>query len=204
MNKRILSDNAYQSGAASDQPHASTPPDLAAALRSVGARARKSVTEGYATNRYFPSASQNALEPPSRGGQLFRSAHDTLREVYSSPHLQFSNSSSSKKRSLNLGNPDEERGTHSDTEMDAEPTVPQNNSNASNRVVKPLRKSRARALMQTQSLPTNAFQFSGGSVTETSTSMLDSIGEKHVYDDDDWSAEAFQSSGISSFQPGSP
>ncbi|KAF7433426.1 hypothetical protein PC9H_005378 [Pleurotus ostreatus] len=212
MNKRVLTDETYQSNVeSSNQCPASTPADLAAALRSVGARARKSVTEGYPTSRFQASAASSlpAKARTSSGTALFRSANDTLREVYSNAHYQSPCSSSSKKRArpdAGQSHSDDERHakSDSDTEMNIEPTDSFIPSRTDGRVVRPLRKTR-RALMQTQSLPTDVFRFSGGSVTETPDLVplnpLTEIGEKDT--EEDWSTDNFHPASVSSFQPAS-
>ncbi|KAF4574628.1 hypothetical protein EYR36_005976 [Pleurotus pulmonarius] len=209
MNKRVLTDETYQSNVeSSNQRPASTPADLAAALRSVGARARKSVTEGYPTSRVQASAASSlpAKARTSSGTALFRSANDTLREVYSNAPYQSPCSSSSKKRAHAESRSDDELHAKpdSDTEMSIEPTdsfIPSRNDG---RIVRPLRKTR-RALMQTQSLPTDAFRFSGGSVTETPDLVplnpLTAIGERDA--EDDWSTDNFHPASVAPFQPAS-
>lgn len=166
------------------------------------------MTEGYATSRFQASAASSlpAKARTSSGTALFRSANDTLREVYSNAPYQSPCSSSAKKRAHPESRSDDELHAKpdSDTEMNIEPTDSFIPSRTDGRVVRPLRKTR-RALMQTQSLPTDVFRFSGGSVTETPDLVplnpLTAIGERDT--EDDWSTNNFHPASVSPFQPAS-
>ncbi|KAL0949967.1 hypothetical protein HGRIS_009987 [Hohenbuehelia grisea] len=200
--KRVLTDDLYTSSAASSNPLSMyTPPDLAAALRNVGARARKHVTEGYTTERY--SASAPSRLPLSRatstGGDIFRSANDTLREVFSgaaAPQIPSHIMAPSKKRSLeeaDVGTYEAAIDEDGDGAMSLDPTndFPTTGldvGGARNRPMKPLRKPR-RTFGKAQSLPTDAFMFSGGSMQQSETrSGLAPVTERLPdTDEDDWS-----------------
>ncbi|KAJ7179145.1 hypothetical protein C8R46DRAFT_626685 [Mycena filopes] len=136
-------------------PHASTPPDLALQLRSVGSRVRKTVMEGYSTQRSAPSSPTKA--PPR--ADIFTSAIDTLHDVFGSAptHPPIS----PRKRAREHDSDDYESGDKmavdseaggGDAESDGETVIILDSRGA--RPVKPRPR---RPLMQTQSLPTDVF-----------------------------------------------
>ncbi|KAI5120679.1 hypothetical protein M0805_006968 [Coniferiporia weirii] len=92
--KRVLTEDAHSAFRASRSPYNGIiSDDLTARLQNIGSRVRKCVNEGYATTRFGsvpptpfsspvkPSSTSNA----SSGSPIFRSANDTLFNVFSSP-----------------------------------------------------------------------------------------------------------------------
>ncbi|KAJ6613461.1 hypothetical protein B0H10DRAFT_232302 [Mycena sp. CBHHK59/15] len=133
-----------------------TPADLALQLQSVGARVRKNVMEGYSTHRYG-SAPSSPTKPIQRA-EIFSSANDILRDVYSSasalppisPRKRAREDDADHEFVDSMAVDAEVEGTESDGE-----TVIILDPRGS-RPVKPKPRSR-RALMQTQSLPSGLF-----------------------------------------------
>ncbi|KAF8195906.1 hypothetical protein K438DRAFT_1826718 [Mycena galopus ATCC 62051] len=133
-----------------DATHPSTPADLALQLRSVGARVRKNVMEGYTR-----SAPSSPTKSPPRAA-IFTSANDILRDVYGStrstpfppsPKKRAREDDSDHESGDNMPVDSEaERGD--DIESDGETVIILDSRGA--RPVKPRPR---RPLMQTQSLP---------------------------------------------------
>ncbi|KAL1747215.1 hypothetical protein HDZ31DRAFT_80582 [Schizophyllum fasciatum] len=157
--KRPLTDTCYTTSAASNVP----PPtgaseDLAAALRNIGSRVRRNVTEGY-ISAPSPHAS------PTKGN-IFRSANDALQEALHSPSKAGSVSPRKRNRArANSVSDDDEEGNFcrakdgEDTVMadpfadtTGEPLPP---NSIFNREVKPLRKSRLPAHYSAESKPSH-------------------------------------------------
>ncbi|KAL5487664.1 hypothetical protein ACEPAI_5772 [Sanghuangporus weigelae] len=112
--KRVLTEDAHSSLCATRLHFGNfVSDDLAARLQNLGSRVRKSVNEGYATQRYggIPSVTPTPFSSPVKSisvttspqsAPIFRSANDTLLDVFSSPALCNGNASpasaSQKKR----------------------------------------------------------------------------------------------------------
>jgi len=151
--------------------------ELTARLQNVGARVRKSVTEGYrnASTPTSPYASPTKPKPtPSSEGRIFQSANDTLREVYSTlppGGYRAPQSSPNKRERARSEEPDGGTGSleNGDAEMQTSESEGDENtlpifaeldaSRGEARPVKPLKRS-GRQFGQTRSLPAGSFQFS--------------------------------------------
>ncbi|EJD01492.1 uncharacterized protein FOMMEDRAFT_158643 [Fomitiporia mediterranea MF3/22] len=95
--KRVLTEDEYSAVNAPRTPSNSIiSEDLTARLQNLGSRVRKSVNEGYATQRSgtIPSSAPTPYSSPvkcstattlSQASPIFRSANDTLYDVFSSP-----------------------------------------------------------------------------------------------------------------------
>ncbi|KAH9060888.1 hypothetical protein EDB87DRAFT_511888 [Lactarius vividus] len=195
MSKRVLTQDAHTASNLSFQSSASNiiTEDLTAQLQNVGRHIRRSVSAGYATNR-FSSASpmQDATSTPINESPIFRSTYDTLQAVYS----QFPSpipAPSDKKRmraESSVDEPEEPSGD-GDREQDDEgsDTVMQSasvigaNDLALSRPMKPLRRNR-RTFGQTMSLPATVFESRVGEETHT-------MFKADSQEEEDWSAAAF-------------
>ncbi|KAJ7781251.1 hypothetical protein B0H16DRAFT_612688 [Mycena metata] len=136
-------------------PHAATPADLALQLRSVGSRIRKTVTEGYNTQRSAPSS---PAKPPPHA-TIFTSANDVLHDIFGSAPAHPPVSPKKRAReddsdheSADSMAVDSKAGRGNDTESDGETVIILDSKGA--RPVKPRPR---RPLMQSQSLPTDVF-----------------------------------------------
>ncbi|KAG6814169.1 hypothetical protein H0H92_000845 [Tricholoma furcatifolium] len=189
--KRTLTDDPRDSLAASNLPQNSTPDDdIAARLRSIGARVRQSVTEGYIS---APSSFSRA----SSTGSIFQSARDSLREAQSLQLPAASSNAATHKRSRPQG----EQGYNSDGDVDEDQDAEMNlaalgstaqagSTCATNRPIKALRKPR-KAMLQTRSLPASTFQFSAQEYS--SNAAMNKVDEE-----DDWSTGNFAPQGLDS------
>ncbi|KIM90784.1 hypothetical protein PILCRDRAFT_811262 [Piloderma croceum F 1598] len=181
-----------------------TQDELTARLQSVGSRVRKSVMEGYITDRSasVPTSSYSSPTKPKSTprweARIFQSANDTLREVYSttggygSPHL-----SPNKRERAQSEDPDSETYPEvNDIEMQASDSgnagtsfshtfADEDATYCQSRPVKPLKGS-GRQLAQTRSLPIGSFQFSGQWQTND---RAPDLGTKTV--EEDWSNDPF-------------
>ncbi|KAF5364289.1 hypothetical protein D9756_000637 [Leucocoprinus leucothites] len=194
--KRTLTDDNQASSMQSESFNRTyTSPELIAQLRSVGPRVRKSVTEGYSTpptSRAFTKAQSTTT--------IFSSAKDINRDVFGS--------SSNLSTGPDPANPHKKRSRSadrgSDTELDqdidhdmqlSDNAVPdsQLSQNRTGRVIKPLRKHRG--MMETRSLPVEAFRFSHQPVNSVTT-MAPAAEEA----EDDWS-QTVNTSNQSTFTP---
>ncbi|KAJ6539335.1 hypothetical protein B0H19DRAFT_1178493 [Mycena capillaripes] len=158
--KRLTDERHASRAQASDAIHPSTPADLALQLRSVGSRVRKTVMEGYSTQRSTPTS---PTKSPPRAA-IFTSANDILRDVFASaPH----HPPISPKKRAREDDSDHESGDKmvvdceaergDDNESDGETVIILDSRGA--RPVKPRPR---RPLMQTQSLPSDVFGLSRG------------------------------------------
>ncbi|KAJ3801616.1 hypothetical protein GGU11DRAFT_768751, partial [Lentinula aff. detonsa] len=181
--KRVQTDNIHASNVASNNPAALShvvSPDLTAALRNVGMRARKSVLEGYALNPDPQYGTSSSRMKAMSTGTLFQSSRDVALSAQAD---QLSSLISLRKRHRSASPIDNGMdGTCNEDEpmsLDA--------GEHPERPVIPLRKS-ARAFRQTQSLPAGAlFQGQSQSVPENKLRKMDE-GE------DDWSLDLAASS----------
>ncbi|KAI9447976.1 hypothetical protein H4582DRAFT_1897535 [Lactarius indigo] len=192
MSKRVLTQDAHTASNLSFQSPASDliPEDLNAQLQNVGRRIRRSVSAGYATNRFSSASSmQDATSTPINASPIFRSSNDTLQAVYS----QFSSpipAPSDKKRMRAessveepSGDGDREQGDEgSDTVMQSASVIGANDL-ALSRPMKPLRRNR-RTFGQTMSLPASVFE---SRVGEEDHTMLKADSQE----EEDWSTAAF-------------
>ncbi|TFK43544.1 hypothetical protein BDQ12DRAFT_675149 [Crucibulum laeve] len=186
--KRLLTEEARTSSFTASQP-TSTSDDLTARLRSLGSRVRKNVTEGYAT-----PPSVHAFSKSKSTGYIFRSANDTLRDVYSTKGVSDMPISAKKRsRSASTSDHGNENSAHaSEDDEELAMQLDSRNPDASKvslflqeqrgaqRPLKPLRRPR-KAIMATQSLPSEAFRFSGSSGDQNVTTHTNDA------EDDDWS-----------------
>ncbi|KDR83755.1 hypothetical protein GALMADRAFT_236111 [Galerina marginata CBS 339.88] len=201
-NKRVLTDEVREAVLSSDQfsrsSSSGTPEDLVQRLRSVGARGRKSVLEGYKT------APSSFTKSQSTGTVIFKSMKDTLQEVYASGNASVApaiGNDISRKRSLSISDQggcdtvpqdcdmipeDNELGGELSSRVIANPII--------SRPMKPLRTSR-RSLFETQSLPSGSFAFgvSGQNLAAQSTAGINN--------EEDWSEEATLQSSDQPFEP---
>ncbi|KAF8076372.1 hypothetical protein FPV67DRAFT_1664653 [Lyophyllum atratum] len=186
--KRVLTEEARESLTDHNLCPSSTPDDLAARLRSVGSRVRKNVTEGYAST------------PPSfmkskSTGTIFRSAHDTLREVYDPLAPNCASVASHKKRGRSQGDQgydsdggvDEDRDTemgsvNQESDEEGVSIIVGPDAKSLGRPMKALRKPR-RAMLATRSLPSTSFAF-GADKLDHNLSM-------NRVEEEDWSAGNF-------------
>ncbi|KAF5388242.1 hypothetical protein D9615_000403 [Tricholomella constricta] len=167
----------------------STPDDLAARLRSVGSRVRKNVAEGYT------SAPPSFIKSNSTG-TIFRSAHDTLREVYCPPAPN-STPVVSPRKTNKRNRPQNDQGYDSDggvdEDRDAEKGMFDQDSDEDGidiilgseakklaRPMKALRKPR-RAMLATRSLPAGEFTVGDNRFNNDATM-------KRVEEEEDWSS----------------
>ncbi|KZT12545.1 uncharacterized protein LAESUDRAFT_4720 [Laetiporus sulphureus 93-53] len=173
-------------------------PDLRARLRSMASRVRKSATEGYATSApVSPTVSPAKPRLPFTQSLPFRSAHDTLRDVYSldyatNPNSSFAPSpSSTRKRKLVVLEEIEEGRSFSNT-VDRSPgedntseslVQSPNASTAQSRPTRPLRRTFRRD--STRSLPAGAFRFQG---IEAGAEVFDPL---LMQEEEDWSGASF-------------
>jgi len=173
--------------------------ELTARLQNIGARVRKSVTEGYlnASAPTSPCASPTKPKaaPPSEA-RIFQSANDTLREVYSAIPLggyRPPQSSPNKRERARSKEPDDRSPENSDAEMQiseseaAENTLPTfaefDARPGEARPVKPLKRS-GRQFAETRSLPARSFRFSSDM---QSMDRLPDLVTKSI--DEDWSED---------------
>ncbi|KAJ6515906.1 hypothetical protein C8R45DRAFT_222853 [Mycena sanguinolenta] len=167
---------------ASEQPcnatHPSTPADLALRLRSIGARTRKSVMEGYSTQ----SAPSSPVKSPPRAA-IFTSAKDTLRDVYGSSQ-SISYRPSPKKRAREEES-DHDSGDEMAVDFEAERGI---ESEGETEIIlefrhpRPIKPRPRKPLTQTQSLPA-VFGPSRGSLTDQN------LGSASQSPEDDWSLD---------------
>ncbi|KAG6850040.1 hypothetical protein H0H93_002049 [Arthromyces matolae] len=193
--KRVLTDELRESLSASNVvPSQSThDDDLAAQLRSIGARVRKNVTEGYRSPPSSFSRSQST-------GSIFQSAQDSLAQAKQSCASTNSMPASRNKRSHPLGESD--RGCESDGAADednvldmdivdtASPGTPSIYSADSTRPIKPLRR---KGMLQTRSLPSNIFALG-------ESHRINDPGMNTVKEEDDWSIGDFSPQGFESVE----
>lgn len=160
------------------------------------------VTEGYSTTRFGRSPSSPAKLSGTSNPAVFRSANDTLQAVFSSLPSGQSPSISPKKRArqeeseYELGEIDENDDTEMRSGSDGE-YLASIGHDIGHRPVKPLRKPR-RSLLETNSLPTGYFQFSGQHADAQSANMDTMMEEKSTEEEEDWST---LNSSSSQFQP---
>ncbi|KAJ7047384.1 hypothetical protein C8F04DRAFT_1058622 [Mycena alexandri] len=176
-------------------PHAATPADLALQLRNVGSRVRKTVTEGYNTQRSAPSS---PTKPPPHAA-IFTSANDVLHEIFGSapvhppisPKKRAREDDSDHESGDNMA-VDSEAGRGNDIESDGETVIILDPRGA--RPVKPRPR---RPLMQSQSLPIGVFGLSRGPLSgdNIAASMPEQIPEA------DWSANHSRTSSQPAFEP---
>ncbi|TRM67550.1 hypothetical protein BD626DRAFT_479132 [Schizophyllum amplum] len=142
--KRPLTIAGFSSNAASNiPPPTGTSADVAEALRNLGSRVRKNVTEGY---KSAPSPNMS----PSKG-DIFRSANDAMREALHSPSKagELSPRKRDRAKSGKMSDDDEARRmSDGEDAVMADPFVdtsgaPLPPQSIFNRPVKPLRKVRA-------------------------------------------------------------
>ncbi|KIY73630.1 hypothetical protein CYLTODRAFT_189581 [Cylindrobasidium torrendii FP15055 ss-10] len=149
-----------------------TDPDVAARLKSVGARVRKNVTEGYATNRYSRTHGPGARTQST--GDLFTSSSDVLADVYSNSNLKSASTPSHKHRI--------------DDSLEDIPESPNTRAfddlHLDDRPIKPLKRS---TFSKTQSLPA-AFGPSAAAVAVPSKKST-AIAEVRE-DEEDWSLQS--------------
>ncbi|KAJ3999007.1 hypothetical protein F5050DRAFT_1710084 [Lentinula boryana] len=178
--KRVQTNNIHASNVASNNPAALShvvSPDLTAALRNVGMRARKSVLEGYALNPDPQYGTSSSRMKAMSTGALFQSSRDV---ALSARPDQLSSLMSPRKRHRSASPID--NGTCNEDEP-----ISLDLGEHPGRPVKPLRKN-GRAFRQTQSLPVGAlFQGQSQSVPENKLRKMDE-GE------DDWSLDLAASS----------
>ncbi|THH19780.1 hypothetical protein EW146_g1457 [Bondarzewia mesenterica] len=206
--KRVLTDDSLSSRTSSFTTSASSliSDDLAARLQNVGTRVRKSVTEGYATDRLAPGASTSRVlsriaSTPHRsanGQPVFQSSFDIIHAVYSEP-MHSTTAPSVLKRSRGEaimdevdGDADEDEdmekgGNMADAELRIGSPYSANHVNAG-RPIKPLRRT-AREFRQTQSLPAATFRTSLISDTHDGNDTI-SFGNG-IEEEEDWSAANF-------------
>ncbi|TFK75922.1 hypothetical protein BDN72DRAFT_356891 [Pluteus cervinus] len=173
--------------------------DLMMRLRLVGPRVRKNVTEGYMSP---PSSVGRApFEKAATTGHLiFRSANDTLRDVYtrSSP---LANAPSQRKRARSVSEQERPEGDNTPSELIPTEMPPPSEAAEvkpalATRNIRPLRKTNSgRVFLQTQSLPAGVFRLGGN--TEDGA-VVTSTAVAPVAEEDDWS---FEGTGESTFQP---
>ncbi|KAG5636615.1 hypothetical protein H0H81_007412 [Sphagnurus paluster] len=194
--KRVLTNEGRESLIASSTTHqrqVNGTHDLAARLRSVGSRVRKSESQDVAEG--YTSTPPSFLKSNSTGN-IFRSASDTYREVYS-PLVPNSTPaiSTRKKRSRSTGaegyDSDEPINGERDTDMGNQDSdeeavdivVGPEAKTLGDRPIKALRKPK-KGMLATRSLPIHSFAF-GDSKLGTEEPM------KMVEEEDDWSSSNF-------------
>ncbi|KAJ3736395.1 hypothetical protein DFJ43DRAFT_1051940 [Lentinula guzmanii] len=181
--KRVQTDNIHASNVASNNPAALShvvSPDLTAALRNVGMRARKSVLEGYALNPDPQYGTSSSRMKAMSTGTLFQSSRDVALSARAD---QLSSLMSPRKRHRSASPID--NGMDGTCNEDASMSL--DAGEHPERPVKPLRKS-GRAFRQIQSLPAGAlFRGQSQSVPENKLRKMDE-GE------DDWSLDLAASS----------
>ncbi|TDL29879.1 hypothetical protein BD410DRAFT_780381 [Rickenella mellea] len=156
--KRPLTEDAHNAFLTSIQPcTAVISEDLSVRLQNIGSRVRRSVHEGYTTQRFTgatPTPYPSPVKPPatpSGGTSVFRSSNDTLIEIFSSPTRgTVPSTPSPKKRSHIEVDEDEISGPPEDVDMgdagmesDDEPIIFILGANTT-RPIRPLRKSTSR------------------------------------------------------------
>lgn len=153
------------------------------------------------------SASPGAISPFARSvstPHIFRSANDTLRDIFAQPiHEEPSTSVKKRARSVEAervaanGVETEEEPSSGDAlpdeEARTETTGPVPHPPMDGRDIKPLRKPR-RGMMVTQSLPNGLLSFGGGRAVENPPATV-----AESFEEDDWSADT--TTGLSTFQP---
>ncbi|EDR12849.1 uncharacterized protein LACBIDRAFT_323622 [Laccaria bicolor S238N-H82] len=197
--KRILTLEAHAAFAASDAPPPSTPTDLAAQLRTLGARIRSNVAQGYTTpvsNRAFVKANSTGI--------IFRSANDTLRDVYSDFERECHPSTSQNKRAhSDTDSVDEMSAVGEQLSMDLDDR--ENNDAVSTlstggetslRPKKPLRQSRS-LISRTTSLPGSLMILN--SRDQTALLTLDPAQEEE--EEEDWTVPTISCPLDQKFEP---
>ncbi|OBZ70168.1 hypothetical protein A0H81_09920 [Grifola frondosa] len=193
--KRIFMDQTRSSQAAADNPPSNgLDPDLLTRLRNVGPRVRKSesipmlylacihtdastrrvlgVTEGFPNPiPLSPDAVVTDRRLPFTQTPSFRSAKDTLRDVYSRSNSLASLSSSFNKRDHDKFEEEGEEdplASDDDVNMLSDEAGQPASKDMHPRPTKPLRSARKRTTV-TQSLPVGALQFSGGAFNSSAS-----------------------------------
>ncbi|KAJ7180071.1 hypothetical protein C8R43DRAFT_1117418 [Mycena crocata] len=187
--KRPFTDETHASRA-SNATHASTPAELALQLQSVGSRVRKNVMEGYLTQRSAPPSPTKSQQPAA---SIFTSANDVLRDVYAfappqppiSPRKRARENDSDHAGDSMAVDTEAEKGE--DTESDGETVIILDAS-----TTRPVKPRPRRALMQTQSLPTDVFGPVQGPLSERKT-----VGPPEP----DWIIQSNSSSQSPGFEP---
>ncbi|KAG2013675.1 hypothetical protein CC2G_010559 [Coprinopsis cinerea AmutBmut pab1-1] len=191
-NKRLLSIAAHQSLHVDNSLPSSTPPDLALQLRNLGARVRRNVSQGYIQ----PPSHHSSFSKSASSNSIFRSANDTLRDVYSTASASMGAKTPDPPRKRDRSCSDQEDtdevavDNHGhEMKLDAVPNIVQ-----STRIIKPLRASSRKSMSDS----VLTFQRSRGPNHPPPSSAAEGIAEE-----EDWSEMALQDSGGSgtSFQP---
>ncbi|KAF9462634.1 hypothetical protein BDZ94DRAFT_714790 [Collybia nuda] len=183
--KRVLTDGAHDAIIASSSlsPPSSTPSDVAASLRSIGSRVRKSVTEGYIT----PNSSYTKAYST---GAVFRSANDTLRDIFPSSPVAPTPPSKLKRTYTQSEGYDSDGGVD-DGDQEMHLTIPNfvqtsTDTKAFNRSIKALRKPK-RTMLTTRSLPGGLLGFGKNLGTSVTGGSLNGLEEE------DWSTSEISS-----------
>ncbi|KIK06723.1 hypothetical protein K443DRAFT_248888 [Laccaria amethystina LaAM-08-1] len=198
--KRILTLDGHAAFRASDAPPPSTPTDLAAQLRTLGARIRSNVAQGYPT-----PVSGRAFIKANSTGSIFRSTNDTLRDIYSDFEGDFHPSTSQNKRAHSDTDPMDEMSAFGERlSMDVDDR--ENNDPLSTispggetslRPKKPLRQSRS-FLSRTTSLPASSIILSN---SRDQTTLLTSDPAQEEEEEEDWTVSTTSSPLDQKFEP---
>ncbi|KAI0053630.1 hypothetical protein FA95DRAFT_1674160 [Auriscalpium vulgare] len=180
-------------------------PDLSARLQNVGSRVRRSVSQGYATDRFTSALTSSrtmtrTISTPLSSldeAPLFQSSNDTLHAVYS--QMPPSSSREGKRRRAHATMDEEVDGEYADVDKreddehfdGATPsTALADGPIAPLRPMKPLRRT-PRTFGQTQSLPAAVFGASpAGANPPNEVTAFQKFGNM---EEEDWSAANFPS-----------
>ncbi|KZT36702.1 hypothetical protein SISSUDRAFT_1130187 [Sistotremastrum suecicum HHB10207 ss-3] len=148
--KRVLTESLSH-GFSASPTRSDLTPDLFAALRGVGSRVRKNVTEGYAS--VTPTPYSSPVKGSTTASPIFRSARDINNDIFGSSDIPRTPSSSPKKRGREeaLGggrgnsqrfSADDDVPTETESDDEDDPIVfVLNPPNLEGRIIKPLRRS---------------------------------------------------------------
>ncbi|KAJ3869648.1 hypothetical protein EV359DRAFT_59609 [Lentinula novae-zelandiae] len=191
--KRVQTDEIHAYNVASNNPatlsHA-VAPDVAAALRNVGMRTRKSVLEGYAMNPNPQYGTPASRIKAMSTGTLFQSPRDAMQDARGH---QLNSLITPRKRHRSASPID--NGAVDET-YNEEESMSIDVGRQPERPVKPLKKT-ARSMLQSKSLPAGAL-FPGQSQTILQGDLRETDEEEN-----DWSSDlTFQASASSiTFEP---
>ncbi|KDQ15385.1 hypothetical protein BOTBODRAFT_173878 [Botryobasidium botryosum FD-172 SS1] len=176
------------------------PSDLNIALQNVGSRVRRTVSEGYKTHRAPTdppvTSSSNAQQP------LFRSAADTLHDVYSQPRRELGRFCDTagfpmrRSTSASFASDIDEakkrtRGDEDDGSLEGDSEMGETPGPLPGRSIRPLRRTLGgpRTLGKTQSLPAHAFGPSDGRASSPDFDDMDL--ELRPKTPEDWQSVGF-------------
>ncbi|KAF9534341.1 hypothetical protein CPB83DRAFT_844073 [Crepidotus variabilis] len=165
--------------------------DLTQQLKTVGARVRMNVSQGYRT---APSESSISFRKAQSTGYIFRSANDAIRDAKAAAMENTLHAESVKKRSRSVEREGTDGSVHDNSHQGEQESFAKPLQTLATRAIKPLRTSSQRALLQTRSMPVGAFSF--GQPNQATTPKAEPVEEE-----EDWSEETAFAPVEQPFQP---